>query len=322
MTKSNPLIEGIVQSLRAAPLPTDEFRNCHLPKPILLATGLAKPPLHEQVITLGIVQIGPLVVVAASGELTTMVGRRLRALGQTLDVDPELVVLACYANCFSGYTTTYEEYQTQQYEGGHTLFGPWTEAGQRQEFVRLARALKSGESYVSNGRPEDMRPRVENTWREVEEELEPVGANWGAVVEQPQASYQPGGQVVATFWTGSPVHDYRRGDRYVEIQQTSSDRPDQWQTIADEGDWATTVRWQQIILDENGQPVPPAKFDPYSLERREPVVRPEPYQVTVTWNIPEDAPPGQYRIVHHGRHKQSGRVQRFTASSQTFVIQP
>ncbi len=67
------------------------------------------------------------------------------------------MVVAGYANDFAGYVTTWHEYQTQQYEGGHTLFGPWTEAAYRQEFARLARALKTGETVTPAVHPTDMR---------------------------------------------------------------------------------------------------------------------------------------------------------------------
>ena len=72
---------------------------------------------------------------------------------------PVIVVIAGYANDYAGYVTTHEEYESQQYEGGHTLFGPWTEAGYRQEFVRLAHALKTGKPIESSAMPEDMRTR-------------------------------------------------------------------------------------------------------------------------------------------------------------------
>src|SRR5262249_14685976 len=149
MTQSNPLIDGIVRTAIHPPEPSAEFRNCQKPKAILFATGLYRPPMQEQVLPLGMVRIGSLVLVVGPCEYTTMTGRRIReAVGKELGVEPRYVVIAGYANDFSGYVTTHEEYLTQQYEGGHTLFGPWTEAGHRQEFVKLARALKSGESVT------------------------------------------------------------------------------------------------------------------------------------------------------------------------------
>ncbi len=51
------------------------------------------------------------------------------------------VVLAPYANAYSGYITTYEEYQCQAYEGGHTVFGEWTLAAYQTKFKELALQL-------------------------------------------------------------------------------------------------------------------------------------------------------------------------------------
>lgn len=41
-----------------------------------------------------------------------------------------------------GYVTTYEEYQQQAYEGGHTLFGQWTLAACQSKFKDLSQQLK------------------------------------------------------------------------------------------------------------------------------------------------------------------------------------
>ena len=87
--------------------------------------------------------IGTLVLPALPGEPTTVSGYRLEAtLRKAL---PELPIRAMavvgYANAYSGYITTYEEYQAQCYEGGSTLFGPWTFAGYQTRFVRLAKRL-------------------------------------------------------------------------------------------------------------------------------------------------------------------------------------
>lgn len=48
------------------------------------------------------------------------------------------VVISGYANAYSQYITTPEEYATQHYEGASTLFGPHTLEAYIQEFCRLA----------------------------------------------------------------------------------------------------------------------------------------------------------------------------------------
>ena len=45
-----------------------------------------------------------------------------------------------------GYVTTYEEYQEQAYEGGHTIFGQWTLAAFQTQFSSLAREMLKPDS--------------------------------------------------------------------------------------------------------------------------------------------------------------------------------
>ncbi|HCH63512.1 MAG TPA: hypothetical protein DFR83_11955, partial [Deltaproteobacteria bacterium] len=80
-----------------------------------------------------ILRIGPLAIVAVAGEPTTQAGRLLEntAARALADTGIEHVVVCGYANAFCGYITTAPEYSVQAYEGGHTVFGPWTLAGWR-----------------------------------------------------------------------------------------------------------------------------------------------------------------------------------------------
>jgi neutral ceramidase len=321
MRERNPLVEALISVAGVGPIITEAFRQCQSPKPILLAPGLAQPKMQEQVLPFSIVQIGPLITAWTSSEITTMAGRRLReAIATAIQVAPTQVVIACYANCFSAYVTTYEEYQSQQYEGAHTLFGPWTEAGLRQEFVRLARALASNQAITTTAQCEDMRPRVENTWKDISDELKPRDAHFGDVVVQPQKTYRAGDTVEVAFWTGHPSSDYCRGERYFEIQHTVDGQTGLWETVAHDGIWGATSRWTQILTDENGQVIAPPKIDPYALNSKPSQIRPEPYQASLTWIIPRNQEPGEYRIQHNGRFKKDGELSWFESVSDTFTI--
>ena len=48
-----------------------------------------------------------------------------------------------------------------------------------------------------------------------------------------------------------------------------------------------------------------------------------PYQTTIEWEIPDDAQPGTYRIVHRGRYKTEAdrRLHEFEAHSRSFQVQ-
>jgi neutral ceramidase len=321
MKESNPLIDKMARANFPTLGPTEELRRCQKPKAILLATGLQSPPAQEQVLPIEVVRIGQLVLAVAPAEYTTMAGRRVRAaLGKELGVEPRYVVIAGYANDYANYVTTREEYETQQYEGGSTLFGPWTEAGYRQELVRLARALKAGEPVVSKVEPVDMRPRVTTSVSlDGPDEQPPNGARPGDPVADAKERYAPGELVTVCFWTGSPVNDYRRIDRFTVVERRDPSR-DAWEVVREDFDWDTTAHWKQLAPASNPES---EKASPRQPDRLGPVPwnpRPDPYQVTITWQTGKQTPPGTYRIIHYCRFKKNGKVERFNATSRPFEV--
>jgi neutral ceramidase len=319
MKETSPVIDGIVRAALPDLVPTDQLRQCQKPKAILIATGLSKPPMHEQVLPLGLVKIGQLVLVVGPAEFTTMSGRRIRvAVGKDLGIDSRYVVIAAYANDYAGYVTTREEYQSQQYEGGHTLFGPWTEGGYRQEYVRLARSLVTGKPLASEAIPADMRPRVKNASLEGPDERLPDGGKFGDMVGEIKDKYRAGDSVSVTFWTGSPVNAYQRTDRYMAIERLGDDGA--WQVVRQDFDWDKTCRWKQVGADGPAKPKTGSPFEGFSLVPASRIPRPDPYQVTIAWHT-DDKTAGTFRIVHHGRFKKDGKVERFTAVSPPFRIE-
>lgn len=117
-------------------------------------------PWISTVLPLQIMVVGPLAIVGIPAEITVVAGRRLRALLEK-ELAPRGVVevqLAPYANGYAGYITTYEEYQVQCYEGGHTLFGRWTMAAYQTEFRKLARQL--ADASAPEERPEGPQPYI------------------------------------------------------------------------------------------------------------------------------------------------------------------
>ncbi|MEM9946187.1 MAG: neutral/alkaline non-lysosomal ceramidase N-terminal domain-containing protein [Cyanobacteria bacterium P01_D01_bin.36] len=116
------------------------------PKPIILAAGLINPPIVPSVLPLQLLQIGNLVITGLPGEFTTMAGRRIRKtlLSELKELAIEYIALATYANDYSLYITTKEEYEKQHYEGAATLYGPYTLAAYQQELTQLAKGLVNG----------------------------------------------------------------------------------------------------------------------------------------------------------------------------------
>lgn len=336
MTKNDSFIDNVVRGMMPGPQPSPELIEGHRPKPILLAAGIREPPLIEQILPLGLLRIGQVWLVVGPAEYSTMSGRRIReAVASAAQVAPAQVVIAGYSNEFVGYCTTFEEYQSQQYEGGHTLFGPWTEAAYRQEFVRLARALATGEPVTPAKTPADLRGAVRSVALEGPDETPPEGAAPGDVVSDANESYHPGDVVRVKFWTGRPTNDYHRGERYLAIEQFDAGTST-WQAVGTDADWATQIRWSQG--PEPPSPAPPPRPAPRPAAGAPPKsnslgavtaylppgptkIKPDASQVELTWEIPADTA-GRFRLVHYGRFKSNGQIERFECRSREFVVGP
>jgi neutral ceramidase len=121
-------------------------REGHLPKPVVLMPGIEDPSAVPQVLPVQLLRIGTVAVLGIPGELTTMAGRRLRTtvLDSIGSGGVKDVALATYANEYAQYTSTPEEYTSQQYEGASTLFGPHSLDRYQQIAARLAAAVASG----------------------------------------------------------------------------------------------------------------------------------------------------------------------------------
>ena len=100
-------------------------------------------PWTPEVLPLQIITIGPIAIIGVPAEISFIAGKRLHnKLKESLKKKGiQEVIISPYANAYSGYITTYEEYQVQCYEGGHTVFGEWTEAAYRTAFSRLANEI-------------------------------------------------------------------------------------------------------------------------------------------------------------------------------------
>lgn len=115
--------------------------------------GALKAPWIPQTLPLQLLIIGELAIASFPGEITTIAGSRLKNTIQSIlnKRGIKKVILSPYANAYCGYVTTYEEYQYQLYEGGHTVFGEWTLAAFQSKFKELAlQLLKEPEERIIN----------------------------------------------------------------------------------------------------------------------------------------------------------------------------
>lgn len=89
---------------------------------------LSEHPWAPQILPIQIFKIGNIAIVAIPFEITTVASWRLKkTVEYALFANGiEQVILCPYSNAFNGYITTFEEYQVQDYEGGHCVFGQWS----------------------------------------------------------------------------------------------------------------------------------------------------------------------------------------------------
>ena len=274
---------------------------CQGEKPIVLEPGAMKPyPWTPEVLPLQLVTVGGLALVAVPFELTTMAGRRLRhtvrerlaAAGITE------VVIAGLSNAYAGYVSTREEYARQAYEGASTHFGPWTLAALQQSFDALAVALRDGQPVAPGPVPRDLRHVQTSLQPGVVFDDKLLWVDFGEPVTDAKAAYARGQTASATFWGAHPKNDLRLEGTYLRVQRQGPGGA--WVDVADDGDWETRYRWRR----EDCVPTLACSH------------------VTVEWDIPGDAAPGTYRLVHEGHWKSGwdGRVRPYTGRSRPFTV--
>jgi neutral ceramidase len=304
MVEQDEGIDALVQAAVGTSPPSDALLACHSPKPILF-TGSRDPA------PIGVATIGQLALVFLPGEITTMAGRRMRdTVRAVLGDRSKHAVIAAYSNDYTGYITTPEEYDTQQYEGGHTLFGRWTLPAYQQEIDRVSRALASDTAVTDGADQGDLRGMVSSGVLGNDFDAPPAGASFGDIVDAPQASYAQGDTVSVSFWTGHPGNALRK--TYIEIQRRDGD---EWRTIATENDWFARARWTQA-----SRVFPPLDpFDPFATP---PPPSTEAFTVLVIWEIRPSTEIGTYRVLFHGseRSEASAEARLFTAESPTFEV--
>ncbi|GAB2565255.1 neutral/alkaline ceramidase [Kribbella endophytica] len=262
--------------------------SCQSPKAPAVPTGQLQAT--PDVVPIQLVKLGQLHLIAVPGEVTIVSGLRLRrTVAQELGVPLENVLVQGYANAYSQYVTTPEEYQLQQYEGGSTLFGKYTLPAYQQEFAGLAKALKSNAQIPLGARPPRPITAELNLQTGVVLDTPPLFKSFGQVLADAAPAYQVNQTVKVEFVTGHPKNNLHRNGTFLEVQQLNGG---QWQRVADDGDWDTTYRWTRGGIADS--------------------------KATITWKATS---PGTYRIVHHGDAKAlNGTITPFTGTSRTFTV--
>ena len=289
MTEQSVWRDWLIQIILGAPKWTEPVKTCQSPKAILLETGTGTPTLQSQIRSVTVARLGQLVILALPAEVTTMAGRRLRdSVMKELGDWAKYIVLAGYSNGYAGYITTPEEYGLQQYEGGHTLHGRWSLPAYQQVVSQLAVSLEADTPIGAVTAYDDWRGKSIGHPLPLEE-VKPLtqGARLGEMLSSIDGAYQPGDTIAAQFRSMNPVANFPRRENHFSVERKTADG---WQPIAVDGDWSTRVRWQ-------------FQSDAYIAE--------------LSWLIPEQAMPGEYRFLHFGLDL-SG--ERFSGSSPVFKV--
>ena len=213
-----------------------------------------------------LLRLGPLYLIGIPGEVTIVAGLRLRrTVAEITGAELKNVLVAGYSNGYLHYTTTPEEYDAQEYEGGSTLFGRWQLPALCQVAAALATAMRDGKA-VQRGTPEP-RPALRLSKHTIPADHAPEGRSFGDVLSLDR----DGSRVTARFVAAHPGNNLRRGSTYLEVERLDGHS---WTRVADDGDWSTTLRWTRSAGATS--------------------------TVTITWDIPQDAAPGRYRLRYHG----------------------
>jgi hypothetical protein len=235
-------------------------------------------------------RVGKRLVVSVPGEATKQVGTRIRdEVGTVLGGSGiERVVVSGLANEFTLYFTTPEEYARQHYEGGNTQFGRWSSVFVEDELTRLASTLVHG---VPAPPPAPFDPTNGVT---PDGPGYPDGATSASLTASPDTAYSRL-QRAEVSWQGGPRGYDRPVDRaFVTVERRHRVRG--W--VRADDDLGLNMLWK---VDEAGL-------------------------YTARWEIPLDAPQGNYRFVITGKRyrlvSRAFRVQRTSALRAVAVPAP
>jgi neutral ceramidase len=274
---------------------SDRLRDTQAPKGIVLPGGLLNRylPVVAERVPVQLLRVGSLYLIGIPGEVTITAGLRLRrTVAAIVGAEVSDVLVAGYSNGYIHYVTTPEEYEVQQYEGASTLFGRWELPALQQTAAALAAAMAAGAPVDPGGPTADLSGR-HTKQRRRGPDVAPAGTTFGDVLVAPRPSYRAGERMVVVFVGAHPGNDLHRGGTYLRVERRDGTT---WRTVHDDGDWVTRFGW--------------ARFKVHS-------------EVTVTWEIPDGAEAGRYRVSYEGDALHpDGSIRAFTGTSPEFDVTP
>lgn len=268
-------LDFIIRMVTDTPDWTQAVKDCQAPKAILFETGSGAVPLQSQIRSLTISRLGSMVIVAMPAEITTMAARRIRKLiRDELGEWAKHIVIAGYSNGYAGYITTPEEYQTQQYEGGHTLHGKWTLPGYLQSLSKLAKTFLQPDLDLTNIQYDDWRGKApeRNIFSEIVDSASD-GKPFGQFLFMDKSTVKAGESITLRFVSGNPSTGYRKDNTYVSVEYKDKDG---WVSVLTDMAWSTIIKWKEE--------------DDFLLAE-------------IQWTAPKNIKPGVYRVKHLGNYR-------------------
>lgn len=303
---ASPIWRVVSGALKA---PSEEQKECHFPKPILLDVGEITSPYlwTPNIVDVQVFRVGQLLIVVSPGEATTMAGRRWKeavhnsatslALSGSSIVDP-VVVIGGPANSYTHYISTPEEYGIQRYEGASTLYGPFT----LDAYINLTLSYLPHLHPDSSSQPLPGPEPPNNVNRSlsfitgVVYDNPPFRKSYGDVKIDVSPSYALGSSVSATFVGANPRNNLRLEQTYAAIERFDS-TSSSWARVRDDSDWALVFNWKKTseILGTS--------------------------EVEIVWETEEWAAAGRYRVKYYGDSKAiGGKITAFEGTSGEFVL--
>ena len=279
---------------------------CQLPKPVLIPTG-SLANWTPTILPFQLLRIGPLVIAGVPAEMTMQGGRRLRdsLMVVLAPRGVQRVIITGLANEYSGYVTTPEEYDSQQYEGASTLYGRLTFDAYQQVFRQLANAMAMGQPVAGGPPPPDLSliPQLELQTGVIMDEVLP-GELPGAVLTQPPPTVMRGSVVQIIYRSGHPKNDLRRNNTYFRIERDLGGG--NWALVAWDAMPETRLFWSRTT----GGVATGMSCGGCS-------------SIGILWTVPTNATPGTYRIRFVGGWKGSATATpvRYQGTTNTFVVQ-
>lgn len=278
--------------------PSDSLRECQKPKAILFPMGETKPiPSLPQILPYGLVLLGDLSILVLPHEVTTMSSRRLKKeVNSVLQGRVSEIVLSGLTNDFSGYITTPEEYNTQNYEGGHTLHGRQSLNALRQEFAFMSKELLKGNEVSESSnwdlKPQDLSDRVHplklpNSEQKSDEPKQ--------VLKENAKVYQNGETALCQVNAANPNIGYPNVKSYLLVETKQGNV---WKQIRSDANYDTKFEYEEPGLFFGGLG-----------------------KMNLIWETNESLPKGEYRLVHEAMYLDSqGKKNPYRIECPSFTL--